>query len=79
MNKEFAEAYAKGEKWAVQHADMVRGVDGQANRRHPERAPKEDGRPRNWCGSCVHPEGCVCCDLDDNHAFRKAAGAYRTK
>jgi hypothetical protein len=79
MNPEFAEAYARGETWAVQHAEMVRGVDGQASRRHPERAPREDGRPRNWCGDCIHPEGCVSCDLDAMPpGMRKALGSYNT-
>jgi hypothetical protein len=79
MNPEFAEAEARGERWAVQHADMVRGIDGEASRRHPERAPKEDGQPHNFCGVCPHPEGCMMCDLDDDPSFRKWAGAaYRT-
>ena len=75
MNPEFAKAEARGEKWALQQSEIVRGIDGQASRRHPERAPQEDGRPRNWCGSCPHEEGCVMCDLSENHTFRKSIGA----
>lgn len=65
MNPEFAEALARGEAWAVLHAECVRGVDGQASRTFPERTQHEDGKPRNWCGSCPHAEGCVTCDLPE--------------
>lgn len=78
MNADFATAEARGERWAVQQADMIRGIDGQASRRYPERSRNEDGRPQNFCGSCPHPEGCVTCDLPNNHAFTKSRGAYRT-
>jgi hypothetical protein len=66
MNPEFAKAEANGERRALHHAEMVRGIDGKASRRHPERAPHEDGTPRDWCGSCLHPDGCVMCDLDES-------------
>lgn len=65
MNPDFAAALARGEPWAVQHAECVRGIDGQASRQFPERTAREDGKPRNWCGSCIHPEGCVSCDLPE--------------
>lgn len=66
MNPAFAEALARGEPWALKHAESVRGIDGQAGRRHPERAHQEDGHTRrNWCGGCSDPEGCVMCDLDE--------------
>lgn len=78
LNPEFAQAEMRGDRWAMRHADTVRGIDGKASRIHPERAMKEDGRPRNWCGSCVHPEGCVTCDLSDKHSFRKSEGRHRT-
>ena len=79
MNPEFAAAEGRGEKWALDQAEMVRSIDGCASRRHPERTRKEDGRPHNFCGVCPHPEGCVTCDLDDNPEFRRAVGAaYRT-
>jgi hypothetical protein len=80
LNPEFAEAEARGEKWARHHAEMVRGVDGKAGRQHPERTPHEDGQSRNWCGSCLHPEGCVSCDLSEMpHNLRKEFGSYKTK
>jgi hypothetical protein len=80
MNPKFADAEARGEKWAVQHGEMVRGIDGQASRQYPERTPREDGKPRNWCGDCLHPEGCVTCDLSAMPVGRrKQIGAYKTK
>ncbi len=78
LNPGFAAAEAKGESWATQRADMIRGIDGKASRRHPERAPLEDGLPRNWCGTCLHAEGCVMCDLDGmDHATFKALGSHK--
>jgi hypothetical protein len=68
LNQEFAEALARGDDWAIKHAECVKGIDGEANRRHPERALREDGRPRNWCGGCTHKEGCITCDLDEPDA-----------
>lgn len=79
MSPDFAQAEFRNERWATDRAEMVRGIDGKASRRHPERSQKEDGEPRNWCGSCLHPEGCVSCDLDGSHEVKKWAGAaYRT-
>ncbi len=75
LNPKFAEDEAKGEKWALQQAECVRGIDGEASRRYPERARREDGKPQNWCGSCPFEEGCIMCDLDENHAVRKAIGS----
>ena len=74
LNPDFAEALRKGEKWAMQYADSVNGVDGKASRRHPERAHKEDGKKRNWCGSCPYKSGCMICDLDHDHEFYKKYG-----
>jgi hypothetical protein len=72
MNADFKEAYIKGERWALQHAEAIRGIDGQASRRFPERAFKEDGHTRrNWCGTCAHKEGCISCDLPGDHASMK--------
>lgn len=80
LNSDFARAERAGEPWALNHAEMVRGIDGKSIRRHPERTPREDGEPRNWCGSCPHPEGCISCDLDENHKLRKALGnGYGTR
>lgn len=79
MNPEFANAEARGERWATLRAEEVRGIDGKASRRHPERSRKEDGQPHNFCGTCLHPEGCVTCDLDGDHDLKKRMGAaYRT-
>ncbi len=77
MNPEFAAAEARGERWALNQAESVRGIDGQASRRYPERSHREDGKPRNWCGSCPFEGGCVMCDLGEDHQFRKMIG-YRT-
>lgn len=63
LNQDFADAFARGETWAVTHAECIKGLDGQASRTFPERTIKEDGHPHNWCGSCPHQGGCVCCDL----------------
>ena len=72
MNPTYARALENGESWAVQHAEQVRGLDGEASRRHPERAHKQDGITRqNWCGTCPFKGGCVMCDLDGNHAATK--------
>jgi hypothetical protein len=66
MNPDFKKAYLNGESWALKQADSIRGIDGQSNRRHPERAHQENGlERRNWCGACSDPEGCVTCDLDE--------------
>lgn len=72
MNPEFARAYRAGEDWALKHADAVRGIDGQASRRHPDRAFKEDGKRRNWCGQCPSRLGCVVCDLDAHPQVMRA-------
>ena len=65
MNPVFAKTLADCEPWAVRRAESIRGIDGQAGRRHPERTYQEDGHTRrNWCGGCSDPEGCVTCDLD---------------
>ena len=64
-NPEFQQAYNNGEKWARDHAQMVLGIDGAADRRHPERVLKEDGQtPKRLCSGCPFPEGCMTCDLD---------------
>ena len=64
-NPSFAEALATGEPWAIAHAESIRAIDGQASRTFPNRSREEDGKPHNWCGSCPHAEGCVCCDLPE--------------
>lgn len=75
VNPTFAQALARGERWAVERAEMVRGIDGEASRQFPERAPEEDGvTRRNWCGSCPSKLGCVMCDLPPNHEVAKRFG-----
>lgn len=66
VNEDFAKAYVALEPWALQHAQEILGLDGQASRVFPERTAQEDGKPHNWCGTCIHG-GCVCCDLPGNH------------
>jgi hypothetical protein len=78
LNPHFAELEANGDPWALRQAEMVRGIEGQASRRFPERTMKEDGKPHNFCGCCPHPEGCMMCDLPYNHEFSKSNGPYRT-
>lgn len=75
MNPDFAAAERRGERWATRRADVVRGFEGKSYRRYPERAFQEDDGPRNHCGSCPFPEGCMQCDLPENHAFRKEFGS----
>lgn len=65
MEPEFAEAERKGEAWAINRADEVRGISGKASRRHPERRREENGKSQHWCSGCPHREGCITCDLDD--------------
>ncbi len=81
LNSDFADAHRRGEKWALQQADEILGLDGQGSRQHPERTRKQDGMPHNWCGSCQHAEGCITCDLDGNpeaaRLLRKTARVYR--
>jgi hypothetical protein len=68
MNPDFAKAYSRGEKWAVDRAEGILGIDGLANRRFPERTRDEDryGTPKNHCVSCPYKSGCVTCDLPYN-------------
>jgi hypothetical protein len=79
MNPDFAQAEMRGEKWAVDQAEMVRGIDRKASRQFPERTHLADGKPRNWCGTCLHPEGCISCDLPPmDHRIRKNFDSYKT-
>lgn len=78
-NEDFASALHAGESWAIQHAELVRGVDGKASRQFPERTAREDGKPHNFCGTCIHQIegdekgvcGCVSCDLPGSHEVWK--------
>jgi len=74
LNPEFAKAEVRGETWAIRQAECVRGLDGKASRRFPERAFNENNGPRNHCGSCPYEDGCMTCDLPENHSFRKKFG-----
>ena len=80
LNPEFAKAYAKGEQWAIRHAEAVRGIDGLASRRFPERDFQKG--PRNWCGSCPFRDGCMVCDLPYDHGMKGLIGqigSFRVK
>jgi hypothetical protein len=70
-NEYFATAYHNGEEWALHTAQLILGIDGKADRRHPERSVHEDGQRHNWCGQCPSILGCVMCDLDEGHDIPK--------
>lgn len=64
LNPAYAEAIAKGEPWALKHAERVRSL----NAGEPEGMRRDfDGKPKKWCGSsCPHEEGCIVCTLSEN-------------
>jgi hypothetical protein len=65
LNPEYAQALARGEPWALKHAQQC---DSLNSGEPPEMRRKFDGKPRKWCGSaCGSPEGCVVCTLPENH------------
>ena len=74
LEPEFAEAYARGERWAVQHAEGIRALDGLSSRKFPERGRDEDGTPKNHCGSCPHKDGCMVCDLPYDPKMKNLVG-----
>ncbi len=76
LNPEFAEALAKGERWAVRHAEAIKGIDGLSSRQFPERDFEDDGTKKNWCGSCPFAEGCMVCDLPYDHGMKGMVGIY---
>ena len=64
LNPEYAEALARGEPWALKHAERVESI----NTGEPEGMRRKfDGKKRKWCGnSCPHKSGCVVCTLPEN-------------
>lgn len=76
-NEDFAKAFYRNERWAVERAEQIRGIDGLASSRHPERV--SDGYSRNWCGTCPYRDGCMTCDMDGDHkAMKGFVGAIAT-
>ena len=64
MNPDYAEAVARGERWALERA----GTMGSLARGEPEGYRRKfDGKPRKWCGAaCPARSGCITCTLPDN-------------
>ena len=64
LNPEYAEALARGESWALKHAERSRSL----NAGESEGFRREfDGKPRKWCGAaCPNEEGCITCTLPEN-------------
>ena len=50
LNPEYAEALARGEPWALKHAERVESI----NTGEPEGMRRKfDGKKRKWCGTLV--------------------------
>ena len=63
-NPEYAQALARGEPWALKHAQRCESL----NRGEPEgfRRPF-DGTKQKWCGgACPFRKGCVTCALPED-------------
>lgn len=73
LNEEFADAYRRGEKWALDRVQAVAELDNPT-RRFPERDQYTDGLKRNWCGSCPFRDGCMECDLPHNPEMKGMVG-----
>ena len=65
LNPEYAQAVARGDRWALQHAERVRSI----NAGEPEGSRRQfDGKPRRWCGAaCTAENGCITCTLPEDH------------
>ncbi|HVX90182.1 MAG TPA: hypothetical protein VHC20_00895 [Candidatus Paceibacterota bacterium] len=63
-NPDFAIALAKGEPWAMKHAERLRSLAAG----EPESHRREfTGERKKWCGAaCSSRKGCVTCILEDN-------------
>lgn len=75
LNPEYARALARGEKWALDHAERCRSL----NAGEPEEMRRKfDGKPRKWCGeACDSPDGCVVCTLPENPEQARIARRIR--
>jgi len=62
-NPEYAQALARGEPWALKHAERCRSL----NAGESEGMRREfTGEYRRWCGgSCPYEKGCITCTLQD--------------
>ena len=77
MNQPLAEAYRRGEQWAVDHISRCQQLN-DGNKYAFER--KFDGKPRKWCGaSCPFEEGCICCNLDENHEVARSNRRFKSE
>ncbi len=70
LNPEYAKALARGEHWALKHAERCRSL----NAGEPECLRREfDGKRRRWCGAaCSSKKGCVVCILPENQEVARA-------
>lgn len=69
LNPAYAEALAKGESWALEHAARCQAInDGQ-----PEGFRRKfDGTYRRWCGgACPFEQGCVTCALPEDEVMAR--------
>lgn len=65
LNPEYEEAVARGEPWAIKHAQLCESI----NNGEPEGFRRKfDGKHHPWCGtSCPDfPEGCITCALPES-------------
>ena len=77
LNPEYVEAVAKGDPWALKHAERCRSL----NAGEPEGMRRNfDGKPRKWCGAaCSSPEGCVVCTLPENPEIAREDRRYKNE
>lgn len=63
-NPEYAEALARGEPWALKHAQRMQSLSSG----EPEGFRRNfDGTQRKWCGAaCPFEGGCITCTLPEN-------------
>lgn len=75
LNPEYAQALARGEPWALKHAEQCRSL----NAGEPEEMRRKfDGKPRKWCGeACSSPNGCVVCTLPENAEVARENRRYK--
>ncbi|MGH7141571.1 MAG: hypothetical protein ACREGH_02990 [Minisyncoccia bacterium] len=73
-NPEYAQALARGEPWALKHAQRCESL----NSGEPEEFRRPiDGKPRKWCGgACPYKEGCITCALPEDHQMARFNRKY---